>query len=126
MNNFAESTAKKAPFVRIVKRSELSSRNRLWLQSLSLALALIAGGLFILVVGQNPLQIYGTMITGSFRNQMAIQATVRFTVPLLITTLGVTLAFKMKFWNIGAEGQVIMGAIFASYFALFHSDWPHL
>ena len=126
MNNFAEPTTKKAPFVRIIKRSELSNRNRLWLQALSLAFALIAGGLFILFIGHNPLQIYSTMITGSFRNQMAIQATVRFTVPLLITTLGVTLAFKMQFWNIGAEGQVIMGAIFASYFALFHSNWPHL
>ena len=125
MNNFTESTAKKRPFVRIIKRSELSRRNRLTLQALSLAFALIAGGLFILIIGQNPLKIYSTMITGSFRNQMAIQATVRFIMPLLITTLGVALAFKMQFWNIGAEGQVIMGAIFASYFALFHSNWPH-
>ncbi len=38
------------------------------------------------------------------------------------TSLGVTPAFKMRFWNIGAEGQLIMGAVFATYFALFHSD----
>ncbi len=43
----------------------------------------------------------------------------------LIASLGVTLAFKMKFWNIGAEGQIIMGGIFASYFALFHANWNH-
>lgn len=46
-------------------------------------------------------------------------------IPLLISSLGITLAFKMKFWNIGAEGQIIMGGIFASYFALFHYDLPH-
>lgn len=126
MNNLADQAIQKAPLIRIIKRSELSNRNRLLLRALSLAFALIAGGLFILIIGHNPIQIYGTMITGSFRNGMAIQATVRFIVPLLITTLGVTLAFKMQFWNIGAEGQVIMGAIFASYFALFHSNWPHV
>ena len=31
----------------------------------------------------------------------------------------------MKFWNIGAEGQIIMGGVFASYFALYHYDMPH-
>ena len=56
---------------------------------------------------------------------MAIQATVKIMIPLLIASLGVTLAFKMKFWNIGAEGQIIMGGIFASYFALFHANWNH-
>ena len=40
-------------------------------------------------------------------------------------SLGVTLAFRMRFWNIGAEGQIIMGAVFASYFALFHAGWNH-
>ena len=34
------------------------------------------------------------------------------------------LAFKMKFWNIGGEGQLIMGAVFATYFALYHDHWP--
>jgi len=56
---------------------------------------------------------------------MAIQATIKIMIPLLMASLGVTLAFKMRFWNIGAEGQIIMGAVFASYFALYHSDWPH-
>ena len=35
-----------------------------------------------------------------------------------------TLAFKMRFWNIGAEGQICVGAIADTYFALFHDDWP--
>ena len=55
---------------------------------------------------------------------MSIELTAKLTIPLLITSLGVTLAFKMRFWNIGAEGQICVGAIAATYFALFHDDWP--
>lgn len=113
------------PLVRTVKRDELGSRSRYMLNILSVVLALVAGGVFLLVVGQNPFDIYKTMIYGSFRNSMAVQATVRFIIPLLIASLGVTPAFKMKFWNIGAEGQIIMGAVFASYFALFCDGLPH-
>lgn len=116
---------KKGPFVRTVKRTELSQRYILLLRLFALLLAIIAGGAFIFAIGYNPLMIYGTIITGALRSQMALQATVKIMVPLLISALGVTLAFKMKFWNIGGEGQIIVGAIFASYFALFHSEWPH-
>ena len=56
---------------------------------------------------------------------MAFQATVKFMIPLLMSSLGVSIAFKMRFWNIGAEGQIIVGAVCASYFALFHDNWPH-
>ena len=56
---------------------------------------------------------------------MAFQATVKFCIPMCISALGVTLAFKMRFWNIGGEGQLIMGAVFASFFALFCSGMPH-
>ncbi|MFR4972541.1 MAG: ABC transporter permease [Butyricicoccus pullicaecorum] len=74
--------------------------------------------------GNNPFAIYGTILSGAFRSEMAIQATIKIMIPLLIASLGVMLAFKMKFWNIGGEGQLIMGGVFASYFALFHADWP--
>jgi simple sugar transport system permease protein len=95
------------------------------LRILAFLSALVAGGLFILCIGYNPFLVYTTIISGAFRSKMAIQATIKFMIPLLISSLGIILAFKMKFWNIGAEGQIIAGAIFASYFALFHKDWPH-
>ena len=66
------------------------------------------------------------MYTGSFGTELAFRATVQFAVPMIITSLGVTLAFKMKFWNIGAEGQMIIGAICATYFALYHSGLPQI
>lgn len=95
------------------------------LRLLSVLLAIVAGGLFILFIGYNPFSVYGTIVSGAFRSTMAFQATIKLMVPLLIPALGITLAFKMRFWNIGAEGQIIMGAIFATYFALFCWDFPH-
>ncbi len=116
---------KKEPLLRVVKHAELSRGQTLLLRLLAVVQALIVGGLFIALIGYNPFEIYGTMISGCFRSAMAFQATIKFCIPMCISALGVTLAFKMKFWNIGGEGQLIMGAIFASFFALFCSDMPH-
>lgn len=113
------------PLVRIIKKKELGVQKAMLLRLAAFIFAIIAGGIFIAAIGENPFAVYRDMVRGCFRSSISIQSTVKIAVPLLITSLGVTLAFKMKFWNIGAEGQFIMGAIFASYFALFHSDWPH-
>lgn len=111
--------------IRISKRAEVGTKKAIILRAVSIIAAIIAGGLFILCIGYDPFSVYGTIIKGAFSTQMAFQATVKVMIPLLISSLGVTLAFKMKFWNIGAEGQIIAGAICASYFALFHADLPH-
>ena len=114
------------PLVRIVKKAEITSRKIAVFRMVAVLLSLLAGALFIIVIGHNPIEIYATILSGAFRSEMAVQATIKIMIPLLITSLGVTLAFKMKFWNIGAEGQIIMGAIFASYFALFFSGINHI
>lgn len=111
--------------IRISKRAEVGTKKAVLFRAVAIAAAIVAGGLFILCIGYNPFSVYGTIIKGAFSTSMAFQATVKVMIPLLISSLGVTLAFKMKFWNIGAEGQIIAGAICASYFALFHADLPH-
>ena len=93
----------KEPLLHIVKRAELGRRQVIMLRIVAVLLSILVGGLFILAIGQNPFVIYGTILSGAFRSAMAIQATVKIMIPLLISALGVTLAFKMKFWNIGAE-----------------------
>lgn len=118
-------SVKHEPLVRICKRTELSGKQKFVLRLVSVLLALIAGGIFILFTGNNPISAYITIITGAFRSTIAVQSTIKIMIPLLITSLGLTLAFKMQFWNIGGEGQIIMGAVCASYFALFHDTLPH-
>lgn len=124
MSQTKTSIKHKEPLIRTVKRSELTKQSITKLRLMALLFSLVAGGLFLLCLKQNPFLIYGTILSGAFRSKMAIQATVKIMIPLFIASLGVTLAFKMLFWNIGAEGQIIMGGIFASYIALFHADWP--
>ena len=116
----------KEPLLRVVKHAELTGKQGFALRIFAVVLSLAVGGLFILLIGHNPFAIYGAMISGAFRSTIAVQATIKYCIPMCISALGVTLAFKMRFWNIGAEGQIIMGAAFASYFALFCSGLPHV
>ena len=116
---------KKEPLIRISKRTELSNNKIFMLRIFSVLLAIVAGGIFIALIGHNPFSVYKTIVSGAFRSSLNFQGMVKIMIPLLITSLGVTLAFKMQFWNIGGEGQIIMGAIFASYFALYHLYLPH-
>ena len=116
----------KEPLIRVVGRNaDTSTGSRVLSTVLAIILALTIGSVFLLIMGYNPIEAYMTIISGAFRSQMAREGTVKVMIPLIISTLGVMLAFKMKFWNIGAEGQIIMGAAFASYFALYHSGINH-
>lgn len=114
------------PLFRVVKRAERSSKQMILFRLGAVLLSILAGGLFILAIGQNPIKVYSMIVSGATRSKLAFQGTVKLTIPLCISALGVSLAFKMKFWNIGGEGQIIMGGIFATYFALWHANWPHI
>lgn len=86
---------------------------------LSLVLALVFGGAVLLLAGENPLLVYGAMLAGSVGDVNGLAETLVKTTPLLLAGLGVSVAFRMQLWNIGAEGQLYWGAIFATGTALF-------
>jgi len=108
------------PWVRMIKRDGISKERAVAVRAAAIAGALLVGGILILLMGHNPISVYGDMINGSLGSQLVLRETARMAIPLLITGMGIALAFKMRFWNIGAEGQIIAGATAASYFALFH------
>ena len=85
-------------------------------------LALVAGALIILILGHNPLEVYSSMVGGALGKPRVIRETVKRAIPLLGAALAIAPAFKMKFWNIGAEGQILAGAVAATYFGLFWAD----
>ena len=107
------------PLIRLAKREDMPASKRWAIRLGSIALALVIGSLFIGVLGHNPVAVYGDIVNGSLGTGVARSSTVRMAIPLLGAALAIAPAFKMKFWNIGAEGQIMMGAIFATYFALF-------
>ena len=86
---------------------------------LSIVLALVAGSIIIWLAGENPLTVYRTMLEGAFGSYYRRSETLVKTIPLLLTALGVSVAFRMQLWNIGAEGQFYFGAIFATWVALY-------
>ncbi len=110
------------PFLRLAKRDDLSVAKAWGLRALSVVVALILGGGLILVTGYSPISVYIAMINGCFGTELAIQQTIKIAIPLLGASLAIAPAFKMKFWNIGVEGQVTMGAVFSTYFALYYYD----
>ena len=107
-------TTSREPLFHVVKRPERSGRQMLLFRLGAVALSILAGGLFILAIGYNPIEIYGTILNGAFRSKIAVQSTIKITIPLCISALGATLAFKMKFWNIGGEGQILVGCLAAA------------
>lgn len=86
---------------------------------LSLFLALIFGGIVLALAGENPFTIYQAMLAGALGDWNGVAETLVKTTPLLLAGLGVAVAFRMQLWNIGAEGQLYFGAIFATGTGLF-------
>ena len=85
--------------------------------------AFIFGAIILLIMKMNPLVAYGALLNGAFGNQNALVETVVKAVPLLLIGLGICIAFRAKVINIGAEGQMIVGALMATAFGLA-VEWP--
>src|SRR2546428_6864301 len=75
--------------------------------------ALALGAIFLAATGHDPWHAYREMMIGALGSSFAIEQTMIKAIPLLLTGLGVALAFTMGLWNIGAEGQVVAGPLAA-------------
>jgi len=99
-----------------------------WLQILapvlSLLLALSAIGIIFLLVGVDPFFAYSEIFQGAFGSVYGLSETVVKSIPLMLCGVGLTLAFRARFWNIGAEGQLLIGATCATALALAYPEWP--
>jgi len=84
----------------------------------ALVVALILGGILILFAGGDPIRSYQHIAKASFGDVGVLSDTIVKATPILLTALACSVAFRMKLWNIGAEGQFIMGAWGASAIVL--------
>ena len=100
------------PLLRIVKRGESPFKLKMFVRLIAVLLALVVDALFIyFVTGLNPFAVYTTMFQGTFSTPMRFSWAMRDLASLLLIGIALAPAFKMRFWNIGAEGQVLMGAL---------------
>ena len=109
----------KSPLIRLEKRSKDAVRPAAaWgIRLGSILAALLLGCVAILLTGNSPFKAYGTMVSGALGSKVYLQQTVKKAVPLLGCALAIAPCFKMRFWNIGAEGQITAGALAATFIA---------
>lgn len=105
--------------IRLERLHHASWARRTVISVLSILLALAVCGIVLLISGENPVTVYRSMLSGSVGDQYAFSETLVKMTPLLLAGLAVAIAFRMQLWNIGAEGQIYMGAVAAAGVALF-------
>ncbi|HPP69924.1 MAG TPA: ABC transporter permease, partial [Pseudothermotoga sp.] len=95
--------------------------NRLWaflVPIISVIMALLISSVVILLIGQDPIVAYAALFKGAFGSKLAIASVIIKTTPLILTGLAVGFGFRAGLFNIGAEGQMVMGAMIATAFAI--------
>lgn len=124
---------KKEPLIRIAKRDSMPLWQSVLIRVISIVLALVVCGVIIyLLVKVNPLEVYKSMVEGAFGQfsdnyeffNRRTWITIRDTMMLLCIAVGLAPAFKMRFWNIGAEGQILVGGIATAACMIYLKDLP--
>lgn len=103
----------------IEKQVQPTTTSIITVSGLALLFAFTIASFIFLAHGVNPIHALGMIFKGALGSTFGLTETVRRAIPLLLVGVGLTVAFRAQFWNIGAEGQILMGAIAASWVALF-------
>lgn len=102
----------------IEKRGNTSKRFTNSVYIISIILAVIFSSFIFLLKGVNPFFAFGKIMKSSFGSSFGLKETITKAIPLLIISQGLIVAFKGKFWNIGANGQLLVGSTVATWVAL--------
>ncbi|MGA1861516.1 ABC transporter permease [Deferribacter thermophilus] len=105
--------------IRVIKRDDSSKFLQIAVPFIAIFLSFTFVGIFLFINGMNPLNVFKDMFVESLGSFYGLSEVLVKTTPLMLCGLGVALAFRMELWNIGAEGQLYMGAFGASLVALF-------
>ena len=107
--------SKKEPLFRISKRSDISKKKAFTIRAIAILASLVfCAVVTMLLTGDNPISIYVTIVKGAFGTARKTWVTLQNMSILLLIALALTPAFKMRFWNIGGEGQVLIGGLAAA------------
>ena len=108
----AKSKSTKEPLFHVVKRDSIPQLNSWLIRIGSILMALVVCGIVTMVVTkENPISVYVTMFEGAFGSARKVWKLLQNLSMLLCVSLALTPAFKMRFWNIGGEGQVLIGGL---------------
>ncbi len=99
--------------IRLEPREAAPLSLRLTVSLASGLIALLIVAIPVLAAGRNPFEAYVLMVQGAFGSMFALSETLNRATPLILTGLAAAIAFRARLWNIGAEGQLYMGALAA-------------
>ena len=118
-------TCNPEPAVRIAKRGVVMPFwKSMGIRAIALFAALVVCAVIIFaIVKMNPIKVYGAMFEGAFGTDKRMWVTIRDMMMLLCIAIGLAPAFKMRFWNIGAEGQVLMGGLASAACMIYLSKY---
>ncbi len=120
-----EYKSSREPLIRLAKRDSMPLGSRILIRLVSVVLAmLLCAVLIYAITGFNPLVVYRTMFEGAFGSKSRIWSTVKEMMLLSCIAIGLAPAFKMRFWNIGAEGQVLVGGIVTAGCMIYLNGLP--
>ncbi len=112
--------------IRLKKRDHIPTIKALALRLAAIIFALIICSFVIIsITHMNPVQIYGGVINGAIGTSRRAWVTIRDMLVLFLVAAGLVPAFKMKFWNIGAEGQILMGGLASAALMIYGSSLPN-
>ncbi len=111
------------PLFHITKRSNMTMKRAILIRAIAILLSVIFMSLLMVILAkENPITLLRSMFDGAFGNSLRIWILFSDTAILLGIALALTPAFKMKFWNCGGEGQVMIGSLVAAMMMLFVGD----
>lgn len=110
--------------IRIVKRQEPLGWGSCFVLLAAVSLSLFLSGLLLLINGISPVEGIIVLFKGAFGSQYAFEDALLKATPIFLCSLGVAVAFKLRIWNIGAEGQYALGAVGATWIALSFPEAP--
>ncbi len=100
------------PLIHITKRGAIPWHKALVIRGCAILLALVFAGIITtLLTGENPIKVYVTIFNGSFGSTRRLWVLGQNTAILLLVSLAVTPAFRMRCWNLGGDGQMLAGAL---------------
>ena len=106
------------------KRDKKSNSIAFMVPLISFIVSLLLGAIVLVASKANPFEAYAAMARGAFGNARRFQYTIVEAIPLLLCGLSVGIAFRLRFWNIGAEGQYVWGAIGITWVMQFWTFVP--
>lgn len=113
----------KEPKFTITRKDNETLVNKVIIRAVAIILSLLVSALFLYFVTKlDPISVYASMFKGAFGTSRRTWITIRDTALLLLIAVSLTPAFKMRFWNCGAEGQVLIGGLVTAALMIYYGD----